>query len=111
MARFEALEVALQLVRSVGKLLPRIRRHNAKLAQQITDAVAAVPANFAEGAHRQGRDRLYLYNVAGGSAAEVRAHLAVGVALGYVPEADTLEADGLADRVVGMAWGLTHTRR
>ncbi len=109
MARFEALEVALQLVRSVGKLLPRIKRHNAKLAQQLADAVAAVPANFAEGAHRQGRDRLYPYNVAGGSAA-VRTHLAVAVALGYVPDADTLEADRLADRAAAMAWRLTHPR-
>ena len=111
MAKFEAHEVALQLVRSVGKLLPRIKRHNAKLAQQVADAVCSVPANFAEGAHRQGRDRLYLYNVAGGSAAEVRTHLVVAAALGYLPEADTVEAERLADRAVAMAWRLTHPRR
>lgn len=111
MARFEAHEVALQLVRAVGQLLPRIKQHNAKLAQQLVDAVASVPANFAEGAHRAGRDRLYLYTVAGGSAAEVRTHLAVAAALGYVPDADTVEPDRLADRAAAMAWRLTHPRR
>ncbi len=111
MARFEALEVALQLVRSVGKLLPRIKRHDRKLAQQLAAAVSAVPANFAEGAYRTGRDRLYLYNVAGGSAAEVRTHLVVATALGYLPDVDIVEADRLADRVVAMAWRLTHPRR
>ena len=80
--------------------------------ERIVHALARTQQRLlAEGAHRAGRDRLYLYTVAGGSAAEVRTHLAVAAALGYVPDADTVEPDRLADRAAAMAWRLTHPRR
>jgi four helix bundle protein len=111
MAKFEALEVALEMVRELAKLLPAIERHDKALARQIREAGSSSPACFAEGARRVGRDRLHLYRVAGGSAAEVVVHLRTAVAWTYVTEAQAKPAADLGDRVAAMGWRLTTPRR
>ena len=63
---------------------------------------------LAEGARRTGKDRLHLYRVAAGSAAEVRAALAVGRAWGWIGSAALAPAEALLDRVLAMLWRLTH---
>ena len=110
MAKFEALEVALQTVHALGKLLPKIKRHDRKLADQLKQACDSAASCLSEGAHRVGRDRPHLYTIAGGSAAEVRTHLAVAVAWGYLAHAEADPAASLADRVAAMCWRLTHPR-
>ena len=110
MAKFEALEVALEMVRELAKLLPAIERHDKSLARQLREAGSSAPACLAEGARRVGRDRLHLYRVAGGSGAEVVIHLRTAAAWGYVTEAQATAAMQLGDRVAAMAWRLT-TRR
>ena len=55
MARFEALELALELARALGALLPQIQQHDRDLAAQLRRAGASVPSCLSEGAQRQGR--------------------------------------------------------
>jgi four helix bundle protein len=104
---FDAFEVALAMVRSLREPVRRIREADAALADQVRRAAQSVPLNVAEARKRVGRDRVHLWRVAAGSAAEVRAALRVAVAWGYVRDAEVAEALGLLDRQCAMLWRLT----
>ena len=103
---FEALEVALELVASLRGPLRRIAEQDKALAEQLRRAAMSVALNLGEGRRRAGKDRVHHWRVAAGSADEVRQCLRVAQAWGYVePAAESL---GLLDRVLAMAWRLTH---
>jgi four helix bundle protein len=106
--RFDAYDVALEIVRAVSALLPRIRAKDAGLAKQIREATTSIPLNVKEGWRRLGKDRTYHYSVAAGSADEVSAALDTAVAWGYVTEAATRETQVLLDRDLAMLYRLTH---
>src|SRR5450432_1781750 len=110
MNRFVALKVALELVHALGALLPTIRQHDKDLASQLRRAGSSIPSCLAEGNKRVGRDRLHLFRLAGGSAAEVHTQLEIAVAWGYVSRTDIEAALALADRAGALAWRLTHPR-
>ena len=80
--RFDAYEVALELATGLGPVIETIARRDGSLASQTRRAMSSVVLCLAEGARRSGKDRLHLYRVAAGSAAEVRAALALGGCLG-----------------------------
>ncbi len=104
---FHALEVAVELIRSLRGLVARIRRHSPKLATQIHDAASSVAANVGEGNRRAGKDRLHLFRIAAGSAEEIRTHLRVAEAWGYVTMSDIEASLRLADRQLAMLSRLT----
>ena len=81
------------------------------LADQTVRAVTSVPLNLAEGAGRQGRDRLHHWRIAYGSALEARTALEMLVAAGSVDSEAAANAWALLDRVAAMAWRLVHPRR
>jgi len=81
---FQALEVALEIVRSLRGVVRTIRRHDVKLAQQIVASAASVAANLAEGNRRSGRDRASFFRIAAGNADETRTHLRVAMAWGFI---------------------------
>ena len=85
-----------------------VRRHNAKVADQIVDAASSSAANLAEGNRRVGRDRLHFFRIAAGSADETRAHLRVALAWGWVANNDVERTLQLLDRQLALIWGLTH---
>jgi four helix bundle protein len=103
---FDTLDVALAMVRSLREPVRRIREADATLADQVRRAAQSVPLNVAEARKRVGRDRVHLWRVAAGSAAEVRAALGVAVAWGYVDEAQVSEPLALLDRECAMLWRL-----
>ena len=105
---FVAFEVALEVIRSLRNVVAKIRTHNRKVADQVVDAASSVAANLAEGNRRIGRDRLHFFRVAAGSADEVRGHLRVALAWGWVTEADIAQSLQLLDRQLALIWGLTH---
>src|SRR5262245_27060618 len=111
MANFEAHEIAIELVRELAPLVARIVQHDRSLADQVRRAATSVPLNLAEGARRCGRDRLHLFRIAAGSAAEVRTALKVAGAWGYVDPGSAAAADAILDRLLAMAWRLTHPKR
>jgi four helix bundle protein len=105
--RFDALEVSLDLVRSLRLPLERIRCRDRMLHDQVRSAASSIPLNLAEGSRRSGKDRLHFFRIAAGSAAELRAALRVAIVWGDLREDTLADAFDLLDRVRAMLWGLT----
>ena len=105
---FVALDVALEVIRSLRGVVAVIRTRDGKLAQQIVASASSIVANVAEGNRRVGRDRLFLFRVAAGSAAETQAHLQVALAWDWIAADDAERSFKLLDRELGLLWGLTH---
>jgi four helix bundle protein len=103
-SRFDALSVALELVRLLQPLVRRIRSCNRSLADQLSRASQSTCLNLSEGRRRAGRDRQHLFAVASGSNDEARTALEVAVAAGYLQVEATVDALALADRVAAMTW-------
>jgi four helix bundle protein len=76
-------------------------------ANQIVDAASSIAANLEEGNRRTGRDRLHLFRIAAGSAAETRVHLQVAQAWGWVSPQEIQLALSLVDRELRLLHGLT----
>ena len=62
--------------------------------------------NVAEGSGRRAGDQRRMYETAYGSAKEVRAAIAIGVAWGWIGEPAPLLR--VLDRLLGLLWGLSH---
>ena len=108
---FDALEVALEINRTVAPLARAIRLHDHKLAEQIRSATQSISSNLAKGRRRVGRDRLHFFRIASGSNNEVRLHLLEAEAWGLVSGESLHGALELLDREAAMTWRLTHPRR
>ena len=106
--RFRTLELSLRCITLLRRLLPTVRKQDPKLAGHLRDAGSSIALNLAEGNRRQGRDQIHLWNVASGSAEEVRTALRVAIAWGYLQEKSTAEALAALDRLQAMLWKLTH---
>ena len=108
--RFEALGIALQAAGTAIGLVSRIPTKYRSLADQVVRSASSVPANLAEGNGRIGKDRLYHFRVAYGSAKEVEVHLRLLVGAGVVESSLSSEAIELFDRVRAMIWRLLNPR-
>ena len=104
--RFEALELALVIISRLSRLLPAIRKHDPKLHNQLRDAASSVPMNLAEGNRRKGKDGVYLWSVAAGSADEVYTGLRTAVAWRYLRAESVSEALDQLDHLQAMIWQL-----
>ncbi len=102
-----AVEAAGAVLRLVGTVPPAVKF----LADQAQRAACSVPLNLAEGHGRFGRDRVYHYRVAYGSAKEAGSALQMLAAGGFVDADEAAEAAELLDRVRAMTWRLVHPRR
>jgi len=100
--RFHAYDVAVEIVGAVAPLIGPIARRDPSLAKQVREAMSSVPLNVAEGRRRTGRDRLYHYNVAAGSADEVRCALDIACAQGLLARGEIDDAQSLLDRELAM---------
>ena len=107
---FDALEVALEINRSVAPLTREIAQHDPDLARQIRKAAQSIPSNLAEGRRRVGRDRLHFFRTSAGSAGEVKTHLELAEAWSFVGAEALAETLALLDRELAMTWRLTHPR-
>jgi four helix bundle protein len=107
--RFEALEVSIDVVRSLRQPLEILRSRDADLHRQIRRAASSVALNISEGNQRSGKDRVYHFRIARGSAAEVCTALRVAVAWGDLQAAAVGETLRLLDRLLRLLWGLSHS--
>jgi four helix bundle protein len=96
----EIYPVVLQLVRSVGGLIPELRKRSPELANQCERALISVPLNVSEGMYSRGKLKQARYQTAAGSAREVLACLETAEALG-IPVAPSDELRALFGRVIG----------
>ena len=104
--KFHALEVAINIIRSLRVDVDRVRRRSPKLATQIETAASSIAANIAEGNRRTGKDRQHFFRIAAGSADETRTHLRVAEAWGYLNVRDIEPPLRLLDRELAMLWRL-----
>lgn len=101
-----AYEVSLDLIRELKVVVPVVEANDGEEAQQMKSAANSIVRNIAEGMKRKGRDPKRFYAYAAGSANEVRGVLDLADAWGW--NIDVSRARQLADRLVGLLWGLTH---
>ncbi len=106
MAKFEALEIAIEAVAAVHEVIERLPRGCGALADQSRRSIISAPLNLAEGSGRAGRDRLYHWRIASGSAQEAKACMRIAAALGV----DAQTALEVIDRLCAVCWRLTNPR-
>jgi len=87
-------DLSLEMISAVRPLVPRIRRHDRSLADQLVRAASSVALNIAEGELSDPGNQRARFFTAAGSANETLAALRVAAAWGYV-------ADGSRPRDLG----------
>ena len=99
-----AYEVSLDVIRKLAVVVPVIAKHDRDLADQVQRAASSVALNLAEGQGQVGGNRRRHYQIAAGSAFEVRGALQVAEAWGW--HLDTCEVMPLLNRLIALLWGL-----
>ena len=100
-----AYDVALDLVRALRPVVTKLRTYSADVADQVERAATSIVLNLAEGGRRHGRDPRRFFDMAHGSAGEIRGALDVAEAWGW--QIESAQARTLLDRELGLLWGLT----
>ena len=100
-----AYTVALDLIRALRPVVAQLRQYSSDAADQVERAASSIVHNIAEGDRRGGRDPRRFYDMAHGSASEVRGALDVADAWGW--KVDCEQARAILDREIALLWGLT----
>jgi four helix bundle protein len=103
----QVAELSFEIVEVLRPLVPRIKRYDRSLADQIVRAANSVALNIAEGEHSDAGNRKARPYTAAGSANETLAALRVAAAWGYFPGVEVEAAAQLLRRVIAMLWKLT----
>ena len=103
----DAYDVAQQIIRELRPIVPLVRKHDPKQADQLRRAANAVAANVTEGSGRKGRDRQHQFSIAYSEAKEISSHLDSGVSWGYLAEGRLTTVRELLDRERAMLWRLS----
>lgn len=104
-----AYDVALDLVRALRPVVAQLRTYSSDAADQVERAASSIVLNLAEGGRRHGRDPRRFWDMAHGSAGEIRGALDLADAWGW--QVDSTHARALLDRELGLLWGLTRRSR
>jgi four helix bundle protein len=104
-----AYDVALDLVRALRPVVAQLRRCSPEAADQVERAASSIVLNLAEGVRRHGRDPRRFFDMAHGSAGEIRGALDLADAWGW--QVESQQARVLLDRELGLLWGLTRRGR
>jgi four helix bundle protein len=107
---FIALQVSLEVVRALRDVVAQLATHDGSLADQVRRAASSAALNVAEGAKRAGKDQAHHYRIAAGSAAEVRAAIAVGAAWGYLEGERYQALEALLDRQAALLYRIAQRR-
>ena len=105
---FDLYHVVRELISALRPVVERLRQRDRDQALQVKKAANSIFANVAEGSRRQGRDRLHCWNIAAGSAAEVRVQLEAAIGWGDLEEDLVTRPLQLLDRALAMLWRMTH---
>ena len=98
-------KLSYEAIEALRPLVPRIKRHDRSLADQLVRAASSVALNLAEGAGSDPGNRKARYFTALGSANEVRSTLQVANAVGLLPANPAL--DDRLDKIMATLWKLT----
>jgi len=105
-AHSKALEAAGMSI----ALVTRVPAPLKSIADQVIRSASSVPANLTEGHGRNGRDRMYHWRIAYGSAKEVDTHLRLLAQAGAIDKVRTNTALELFDQVRAMTWRLINPK-
>ena len=104
-----AYTVALDLIRALRPVVTQLRKYSPEAADQVERAASSIAHNLAEGSRRNGRDPRRFFDMAHGSAGEIRGALDVAEAWGWQVESE--QARVLLDRELALLFGLTRRSR
>lgn len=104
-----AYQVAVELVVELRPIVELVHKHDSNLADQLKRAATSVLLNLVEGQRRLKGNKQRAYEIAHGEAREVLGCLDCAAAWGYVDDASAARTK--LDRLLGLCWGLTHSRR
>jgi four helix bundle protein len=104
----QVAELSIQVVEALRPLVPRIKRHDRSLAEQVVRAANSLALNIAEGEHSDAGNRKARFHTAAGSANETLAALKAAVAWGFFGAAEAEQPVALLRRVIGSLWKLTN---
>jgi len=107
---FIALQVSIEVVHALRDVVSQLATRDGALADQIRRAASSAALNVAEGSKRAGKDQAHHYRIAAGSAAEVRAAIAVGAAWGYFDSANYAALETLLDRQAALLYRIAQRR-
>jgi four helix bundle protein len=102
--RATALELMMDILPAIKRLVDKIRKHDKNLADQIQRAATSVVLNHPEADGSDAGNRRARIHTAQGSLAETRKGLLIGAAWGYVARDEVERVDAALDRVAAMTW-------
>jgi four helix bundle protein len=103
----QVAELSFELIEALRPLVPRIKRHDRSLSDQLVRAASSVALNIAEGDASDPGNQKARFFTAAGSASESLAALRVAVAWGYIAREEAEAAAALLRRIGAMLWKLT----
>ncbi|HVJ16861.1 MAG TPA: four helix bundle protein [Polyangiaceae bacterium] len=104
----QVAEVAYAVIAEVRPLLPRIKRIDRSLADQLLRAANSMVLNVGEAEYSDAGTRRSRFFSAAGSANETRTALKLASTWGYVTAEQVNEALKQLDRALAMLWKLSH---
>ena len=107
---FDAQDKADRAASIAISLVMRVPAPLKPIADQVIRSASSVSANIAEGRGRSGRDRLYHWRIAYGSAREVDTHLRLLVGAGAIDPSQAESSLQLFDDVRAITWRLLHPK-
>jgi four helix bundle protein len=105
-----ALQVAglsFQVIEALRSVVPKVKRRDRGLADQLRRAASSVALNIAEADLSDPGNQRERFFTAAGSANETLAALKVAVAWGYLESGDAETASALLQRILPMLWKLS----
>ncbi|HVJ15082.1 MAG TPA: four helix bundle protein [Polyangiaceae bacterium] len=101
-------EVAHEVIVSLRPLLPRIKRSDRSLADQLLRAANSMVLNIGEAEYSDAGTRRARFFTAAGSTNETRTALKLAAAWGYVPASQVEVPLRRLGEVQAMLWKLSH---
>ena len=103
----QVAEVSFEAIAAIKPLVPRIKRHDRSLADQVVRAASSVALNIGEADLSDPGNQRARFFTAAGSASESLTALRVAVCWGYIATEEAEVASGLLRRVLSMLWKLS----
>ena len=100
-------EVAYEVIAELRPLMPRIKRADRSLADQLLRAANSMVLNIGEAQYSDPGNRRSRFYTAAGSANETRSALRLATAWGYVAADQIERSRALLDEVMAMLWRLS----
>ena len=104
--RFFASDLALEIARALVEPLKALKAGDAENWDQAYRSLKGMCLCVAEGGRRRKRDRANFFDMAAGSAQELRMALTLAVVFGHLDESLVGPIDRMIDRELAMLWAL-----